>query len=386
MQLKNQIQQTIDFIKTLYPDKKSIGLHEPVFIGNEKKYVEKCIDSTFVSSVGEYVVQFEKDMVNFTKIPYAVACCNGTAALHVALMLCDVKDGDEVLTQALTFVATANAISYCRAHCVFIDSDKDRLGMSAEDLKNFLNEFGDVRNDGFCYNKKTGRRIKACVPMHVFGHPVDLKKIKSICDQFHISLIEDAAESIGSYYDGKHTGSIGDVSILSFNGNKTITTGGGGMVVTNSEKLALKAKHLTTTAKKPHAYEFAHDMVGYNYRLPNINAALGCAQMEYLPKILENKAETANRYEVFFKEIGLKFIEQPSDSRSNYWLNAIMVDSRTERDEFLELTNASGVMTRPVWKLMSELDHFKTAQATELKNAKLIQDRLINIPSGCRLV
>jgi perosamine synthetase len=380
----DQFQSFITIAKSLYPNKDFIGLHEPVFKGNEKKYTERCIDSTFVSSVGEFVGGFEKSISEFTKIPYAVACVNGTAALHMALILCDVQQDDEVLTQALTFVATANAISYCKAHPVFIDSDRVRLGMSAQSLQNFLEEHAEIRHDGFCYNKKTNRRIKACVPMHVFGHPVDLDPILKICEKYHITLIEDAAESLGSDYKNQHTGFKGHVSVLSFNGNKTITTGGGGMIVMRDEALAKRAKHLTTTAKIPHAWEFYHDEVGYNYRLPNINAALGVAQMEYLPEILANKRQTAMDYKNYFKSSDIKFVDEPSDSKSNFWLNSILLNSRAERDQFLEFTNKNGVMTRPVWALMNEMAQFKSAQTTDLTNAVYLRDHLVNIPSSFR--
>lgn len=374
----------VQFVKTLYPGKDFIGLHEPVFKGNEKKYTEQCIDSTFVSSVGEFVGRFEKVTAEYTGIPYAVACVNGTAALHMALILCDVQQDDEILTQALTFVATANAIAYCKAHPIFVDSELERLGMCPVKLEEFLTKNAEVRNDGYCYNKNTGRRIKACVPMHVFGHPVDLENIKRICKKFNISLIEDSAESLGSFYKGKHTGAYGDISILSYNGNKTVTTGGGGMILLADEALAKKAKHLTTTAKNPHQWDFVHDQVGYNYRLPNINAALGVAQMEYLTEILDNKRKTAEAYKTFFKNTEFKFIEEPKDSKSNYWLNAIMLKNREQRDELLKFTNSNGVMTRPIWELMNHLPAFKNAQTTDLSQARFIQDRLVNLPSGYR--
>jgi len=379
-----EFQNFVSFVKKIYPNKDFVGLHEPVFKGNEKKYTERCIDSTFVSSVGEYVNGFEKSISEFTKIPYAVACVNGTAALHMALILSGVEQGDEVLTQALTFVATANAISYCKAQPVFIDSDIDRLGMSAQSLQNFLIEFGDIRHDGFCYNKKTNCRIKACVPMHVFGHPVDMDQILKICDTYKIILIEDAAESLGSNYKNQHTGFSGHISVLSFNGNKTITTGGGGMIVMRDEVLAKRAKHLTTTAKIPHQWEFLHDEVGYNYRLPNINAALGVAQMEYIGEILSNKRQTAAEYINYFQSTNYKFVAEPADSKSNYWLNAVLLNSKSERDQFLEYTNKNGVMTRPVWALMNEMAHFQMAQTTDLTNARHLRDHLVNIPSSYR--
>ena len=374
----------VQLVKNLYPGKDLVGLHEPVFKGNEKKYVEQCIDSTFVSSVGEFVGHFEKVTAEYTKIPFAVACVNGTSALHMALILSDVKEDDEVLTQALTFVATANAISYCNAHPIFVDSDIDRLGMCTSKLEDFLDRNAEVRDDGFCYNLVTGRRIKACVPMHVFGHPADMENIQRICRRFNISLVEDAAEALGSFYKGNHAGSYGDISILSYNGNKTVTTGGGGMILLSNETLARKAKHLTTTAKSPHKWNFVHDEIGYNYRMPNINAALGVAQMEYLTDILKNKRETAEAYQNFFKNTDFKFIQEPKDSKSNYWLNAILVKDRTERDELLNYTNSNGVMTRPIWELMNQLPAFKSAQTTDLTQARYLQDRLVNLPSGVR--
>jgi perosamine synthetase len=374
----------ISHVKTLYPGKNFIGLHEPIFKGNEKKYTTDCIDSTFVSSVGQYVNRFEQSIVDYTRIPYAVACVNGTAALHMALILCDVEQDDEVLTQALTFVATANAISYCKAVPVFLDSDPDRLGMSVQSLQFFLEEFAELRDDGFCYNKKTNRRIKACVPMHVFGHPVDIELIQLLCEKYKIKLIEDSAESLGSFYKNKHTGAFSDVSVLSFNGNKTVTTGGGGMLIFKHEALAKKAKHLTTTAKIPHAWEFYHDQIGYNYRLPNINSALGLAQMEYLPEILSNKKQTALSYKEFCQNKDYRFVDQPKDSESNFWLNSLLLESKKQRDDFLEITNKNGVMTRPVWALMPELQQFKQTQSVDLKNAEYIRDRLVNLPSSYR--
>lgn len=375
-------QGTIDFIRELYGRKDFIPLHEPIFNGNEKKYLNDCIDSTFVSSVGKYVDYFEEMVVDFTGAKFAVATVNGTAALHIGLLLSDVKRDDEVITQPLTFVATCNAISYIGAHPLFIDVDKNTLSLSPEKLLTFL-QTNTEQVDGRCKNKLTGRLIKAMVPMHTFGHPGRIKEIAKIANDFNIELVEDAAESLGSYYDGIHTGLFGKMGTLSFNGNKTITTGGGGMLVTNDEGLAKRAKHLTTTAKIPHKWEFDHDTIGFNYRLPNINAALGCAQMEKITSILENKRETAKKYQTFFSAMEeVSFVVEPKNTRSNYWLNAIILKDRMQRDSFLEQANKNGVMTRPVWKLMNHLEMFKNYLPTDLENAKWLEDRIVNIPSS----
>lgn len=373
---------TISFIKNLYP-KDFIPLHEPLFIGNERKYVLDAIDSTFVSSVGEYVNRFEKMMADVAGTKYAIAIVNGTAALHISLILGDVKQEDEVLTQALTFIATANAISYIGAKPVFIDVEKETLGMSPKKLRAFLEEFGEKRKDGFTYNKFSGKRIKACVPMHTFGFPCKIDELVSICEKWNIVLIEDAAESIGSYYKGKHTGSFGLMGTFSFNGNKTITCGGGGAVVTNNETVAKLAKHLTTQAKVPHAWEFAHDHIGYNYRMPNLNAAFACAQLEQLKTFTGKKRKLAKDYQNYFeKNTEIEFIREPENAESNYWLNCILLKNRTERDEFLKITNENGVMTRPVWKLMNKLPMFINCQNGGLEISEFIEDRLVNIPSS----
>ena len=304
-------QPIIDFIRSLYPNREIVPLHEPYFGGNEKRYVLDCIESTFVSSVGKYVDRFEEMIRDFTGAKYAIATVNGTAALHIALKLAGVQQGDLVITQPLTFVATCNAITYCGAEPVFVDIDPETLGMSPDSLESWLGQNVDIVDKGLggletqysklsqpsqpylAIHKATKRHIAACVPMHTFGHPCKIDRIVEICDRYNIPVVEDAAESIGSYYKGKHTGTFGKLGILSFNGNKTITTGGGGMILTDDNELGPLAKHITTTAKKPHPWKFEHDMIGYNYRLPNINAALGCAQMEMLPEILKNKRETA---------------------------------------------------------------------------------------------
>lgn len=374
---------TISFIKSLYPGKNFIPLHEPLFIGNERKYVMDAIDSTFVSSVGEYVNRFEKMMAEVAGTKYAIATVNGTAALHISLILADVKQDDEVLTQALTFIATANAISYIGAKPVFIDVDKETLGMSPTNLKNFLNEFGERKNDGFTYNKHSGKRIKACVPMHTFGFPCKIDELVEICNLWNISLIEDAAESIGSYYKGKHTGSFGLMGTFSFNGNKTITCGGGGALVTNNDSIAKLAKHLTTQAKVPHAWEFNHDHIGYNYRMPNLNAAMACAQLEKLNEFVNSKRKLANIYNLYFEKLeSIVFMKEPINTQANYWLNCILMNSKEERDNFLKNTNENSVMTRPAWTLMSKLPMFKYCQNDGLRNSLEIENRLVNIPSS----
>ncbi|MEN1972483.1 LegC family aminotransferase [Luteimonas sp. MJ204] len=358
-----------------------IPLHRPVFEGNEKQYLIDCIDSNFVSSVGAKVTEFEQQIAAFTGARYAIATVNGTAALHVALQLAGVKPGDEVISQALTFIATCNAVSYAGARPVFVDVDLDTLGMSPDALRPFLTTHAEIR-DGRAWNKATGRRISACVPMHTFGLPCRIEEIVAICDEYGIAVVEDAAESLGSYVGGRHTGTFGRLATLSFNGNKVITTGGGGMVITDDEELARRAKLLTTTAKVPHAWEFVHDEIGYNYRLPNLNAALGCAQMELLPKMLEIKTEVAARYRDFFAGQGVRFVDAPEGTTSNFWLNAIVLGSEAERDAFLEYTNAQGVMTRPVWRLMSRLEMFKDCQHDGLKNSRWLEERVVNLPSS----
>lgn len=378
-----KFQKVVDFLKEQYPDKDFISLHEPVFIGNERKYVLDAIDSTFVSSVGAYVNRFEEMMAEITGAKYAIAIVNGTNALHLGLLLANVQRDDEVLSQALTFIATANAISYIGAKPVFIDVDRDTLGMSPTALANFLEANAELRADG-CYNTVTGKRIAACVPMHTFGFPCKIDEIATICTKWNIALVEDAAESLGSYYKGKHTGVYGKVGIFSFNGNKTVTCGGGGALVTNDEVLAKKAKHLTTQAKVPHKWEFVHDQIGYNYRMPNLNAALACAQLEQLAMFVENKRMLAAKYKAFFNELPIAFVEEPDNAEANYWLNAILLDDLSEREEFLAYTNDRGVMTRPVWELMNRLPMFKHCQTDELTNSVWIADRLVNIPSGYR--
>jgi len=370
----------IKFVKEIYQSDRVL-LHRPIFAGNEKLYLADCIESNFVSSVGKKVDEFERLIAEFTGSRFAVATMNGTSALHTCLQLGGVSNDEEVITQSLTFVATCNAISYCGASPVFIDVDIDTLGMSPLALEDFLNEFCEIR-DGYTFNKKSGKRIKACVPMHTFGFPCRILEISSICKRWNISLVEDAAESLGSYYGDRHTGTFGINSAISFNGNKIITTGGGGMILTNDDDLAKRAKHITTTAKVPHPYEFFHDEIGYNYRLPNLNAALGCAQVEKLQSILNSKKEIHFLYNSFFNKYGIKMAHPLPKCVSNNWLNAIIFNDKSDRDSFLAFTNENGVMTRPIWKLMSELKAFNNCQRDQLTNSYWLQDRVVNIPSS----
>jgi len=374
-------EKEIDFIQDLYQTKDTIPLHEPRFIGNEKKYLNECVDSSFVSSIGEFVDRFELELSKFTRAKYTVATNNGTSAIHISLLVLGVESGDEVITQPLTFVATSNAISYCNAKPIFVDVDKDTMGMSPLALESFLKENTTLKNQQ-CVNKSTGNIIKACIPMHTFGHPCRIDAIKDICEKFYINLIEDAAESIGSFYKDKHTGTFGQIGLISFNGNKIITGGGGGCIITDDEVLAKKAKHLTTTAKVSHKWEYTHNMVGFNYRMPNLNAALLASQLETLEIFLAIKRSTAMSYKEFFKDKPYKFVEEPTNCQSNYWLNAIIMKDKDERDLFLHETNSRGVTTRPIWTLMNKLPMFKDAQCGNLTNAEWLEERVVNLPSS----
>ena len=377
--------QIVDFIRDLYGTSDFVPLAVPKFIGNEKKYLNECIDTTFVSSVGKFVDRFEEDMARYTGAKRAVVCVSGTNALHMALMLAGVERDDEVLTQALTFIATCNALSYIGAHPVFLDVDVETMGLSPDAVKEWLAKNAEIRN-GQCYNKRTGRRVKACVPMHTFGHPVRLDELVAVCEEYHIELVEDAAESIGSLYKGKHTGTFGKIGALSFNGNKTITTGGGGMLLFNDEELGAYAKHLTTQSKIPHRWEFRHDHIGYNYRMPNINAALGCAQLEHIEEYVADKRATAAAYRDYFSRMdGIEFFVEPENTRSNYWLNAVLLPNREEQQAFLQYTNDNGVMTRPIWELMNRLPMFEHCETDHLSNTQMFADRVVNIPSSVRL-
>lgn len=375
----------VDFIHELYGTNDFVPLSVPKFMGNEKKYLEECIDTTFVSSVGKFVDCFEEEMARYTGAKKAVVCVSGTNALHMAMMLAGVVRDDEVLTQALTFIATCNALSYIGAHPVFIDVDKTTMGLSPDAMKEWLIKNSEIK-DGSCYNRYTGRRVKACVPMHTFGHPVRIEELVEICAEYHIELVKDAAESIGSKYKGQHTGTFGKVGAISFNGNKTITTGGGGMMLFQDEELGKLAKHITTQAKVPHRWEFVHDHIGYNYRMPNINAALGCAQLEHLDEFVASKREVAQKYAAFFKNVdGIDFFEEPEGCFSNYWLNMVILKDKIAQLEFLEYTNDHGVMTRPVWELMNRLEMFKDCENDGLKNTIWLAERVVNIPSSVRL-
>lgn len=362
-------------------------LHEPVFAGNEWGYVKECLDTGWVSSVGKFVDRFEQQLAEFTGVKRAVAVVNGTAALHACLLLAGVESGDEVLVPALTFIATANAVSYCGAAPHFVDSTESTLGLDPQKLERYLAEIAEVRAEG-CFNRKTGARIRAVVPMHTFGHPVDLDALVEVCDRFRLVLVEDAAESLGSFYKGRHTGNWGRVSALSFNGNKVVTTGGGGAILTNDEELGKLAKHLTTTARIAHKWSFIHDRVGYNYRLPNINAALGCAQLEQLPGFIEKKRALVQRYAAAFAGVpGVRFFTEPEFAKSIYWLNVLLLDKAHagERDAILELTNAAGIATRPVWTLMHRLPVYAACPKMDLSCAEDLERRLVNLPGSASL-
>lgn len=376
--------EIIKFIKELY-GRDDVPLHVPVFTGNEKEYLADCIDTTFVSSVGKYVDRFEADMASFTGAKRAVAVVNGTNALMVALRLVGVEPDTEVITQPLTFVATCNAIRYLYAHPVFADIDKDTMGLSPKSVDAFLDQNAERRAEG-TWNRRTGKRISACLPMHTFGHPVRMRELVDVCAKWNIPVVEDAAESVGSYIGDTHTGLYGDLGVLSFNGNKTITTGGGGMIISNNSELADRAKHLTTTAKRPHKWEFYHDELGYNFRMPNINAALGCAQLEQLPDKLENKRNTAGEYQRFFSKLGnVQFFQEREGTKANYWLNCVLLGSREEREEFLDYSNNNGVMTRPIWNLMYRLPMYENVYRIETPNAEWLEERVVNIPSSVRV-
>ncbi|MFI8557799.1 LegC family aminotransferase [Pseudomonas putida] len=371
----------ISFIREQYRTQEFIPLHAPVFLGHERDYVVDTIESTFVSSVGAFVDRFERDMASYTGSPRAVATVNGTAALHIALKLVGVGQGDLVITQPLTFIATCNAIAYCSAEPLFIDVDRQTLGLCPAAMDTWLQEHAFLDDDGLCRTRLSQKVIRASVPMHTFGHPAALDELVAVCQRWNIALVEDAAESLGSLYKGQHTGTFGAVGILSFNGNKIMTTGGGGMILAG-EALGQHAKHLTTTAKKPHPYEYVHDEVGYNYRLPNLNAALGCAQLEQLDKFIEAKRELAQRYDAQLAGGSLQFVKEPEGCRSNYWLNAVICEGLEQRQALLKATNDNGVMTRPIWQLMNHLPMYENAIKGDLTNAEWLAARIVNLPSS----
>jgi len=373
----------IKFIRSRFDLQTHIALHVPVFRGKEKEYLLDTIDSTFVSSLGVYVDKFENLISLITKTKKSVAVVNGTAGIQVALRLVGVNSGDEVITQALTFVATANAIAYNGASPIFLDVDLDTMGLSPNAVSRFLEEFGELREEG-CFNKKTGNKISACLPMHTFGFPVHMDELKAVCGTWKIPIVEDAAESLGSDYKNRPTGSIGEMGVFSFNGNKIVTCGGGGAIVTNNEQLGIKGKYLTTTAKVSHAYEFYHDELGFNFRMPNINAALACAQLEQLNVFLENKRSLAADYINFFDNSGIQFRKETPNTKANYWLMCVELENQKERDLFLAETNNAKVMTRPIWQLMYRLPMYLHCQRDEQLNAQFLEERIVNIPSSVR--
>lgn len=374
----------LKFIREHYRNAEGfIPLHAPFFAANERTYVLDAIDSTYVSSVGKYVDKFEELFKNYTGASHAIATVNGTAALHMSLLLAGVLKNDLVISQPLTFIATCNAISYLGAEPLFIDIDKATLGLSPEKLKVFLSENARV-SGGVCYHKLSGRRIGACVPMHTFGHPADMVGLVAVCEEYKIPLVEDAAESMGSTLYNKHSGTMGLLGAFSFNGNKIMTCGGGGMIITNNERIGKLAKHLTTQAKIPHPFEFVHDQIGYNYRLPNLNAAMACAQIEIMDKLIASKRALATQYRALFNGTEIEFVNEPKGALSNFWLNSILFQNQDQRDAFLEYSNAQSVMTRPAWRLMNKLEMFKNQISGDLADAEYIESRLVNLPSSAR--
>jgi perosamine synthetase len=375
--------EIISFIKDKFGTNDFIPLHVPVFAGNERDYVMDTLESTFVSSVGAYVDKAEKMMAEISQTKKAVALVNGTSGLQIALHLVGVKQGDEVITQSLTFVATANAINYTGAEPVFLDVDYDTMGLSPKAVLAFLEEYGEKRENG-TFNRKTERKLAACVPMHTFGFPVHLDELTAICNEWNIPIVEDAAESLGSYYKGRHTGSFGQLGVFSFNGNKIVTSGGGGMIVTQNEELGMLGKHLTTTAKVPHPYEYVHDQLGYNFRMPNLNAALVCAQLEQLGAFLANKRALASEYSDYFRNQGINFRTELEGTQANYWLMCVELENLEERNAFLKATNEAKTMTRPIWQLMYRLPMYKHCYRDDQKNAEFLEERIVNIPSSVR--
>ena len=374
-------EKLIKFVRDYYQTADFIPLHAPVFQGRELDYVTDTIKSTFVSSIGSYVDRFEQDIAEYTGSEKAVATVNGTAGLHIALKLAGVEPGDLVITQPLTFVATSNAIAYCNAEPVFVDVDRETLGLSASAMVRWLEQNAFIDDHGVCRTKSDDRVVRACIPMHTFGHPADLDGLCQVAAEWRLACVEDAAESLGSLYRGKHTGTFGKFGVMSFNGNKIMTTGGGGVILTNSD-YGSRAKHLTTTAKLPHPYEYIHDEVGYNYRMPNLNAAMGCAQLEQIEKFVESKRNLAKAYEAELCGDDLCFVTEPKNCRSNYWLNAVICEDIVHRNSLLELTNKKGVMTRPIWALMSNLEMYKNSRRGNLENSEWFAQRVVNLPSG----
>ena len=381
--MKKDFEAIIGQIKSMYSGQDMVPLHAPRFFGNEKRYLEECIDTTYVSYVGRFVTAFEDQVKKLLGLRNAVAIVNGTAALHMTLLSSGIGQGDEVITQALSFAATAAGIRHSGADPAFVDVDRDSLGMSPSSLDDFLTAKGERKANGL-YDRENGKRIAAVIPMHTFGHPARIAEIRQVCDDHDVPLIEDAAESIGSRIGERHMGTYGKAAILSFNGNKTVTAGGGGMIVTNDDVLAERVRHISTTAKIKHRWEYFHDEVGYNLRLTNLNAAVACAQMEYLDEILKSKRLVTEEYIRFFDEKGIAFVKERPGCHSNYWLNAIIMDNREERDAFLAYSNDNGVQTRPAWTLLNKLPPYSMSTRTDLVNAEWLEDRIVNIPSGVR--
>ena len=371
----------INFIRDIYRKKDVIALHEPAFTGKEKDYINEVIDSTFVSSVGRFVNDFEAQVKIYTGAKKTVSTMNGTAALHASLYAIGVGINDLVITQSLTFVATCNTIAHLGAEPILLDISKKSLGLCPKALENFLKHNADVDNN-ICVHRKTGKKIKAVVPMHTFGHPVELDEIVALCSNWKLQLIEDAAESLGSFYKKQHTGTFGIYGAVSFNGNKIITTGGGGMVLCQDKDLGENLKHLTTTAKVPHPYEFVHDKIGFNFRMTNLNAALGCAQMQKLDLYLSQKRKLAKKYQSFFSGSDYKFVDEPSYAKSNYWLNSIICPTKKSRDELIKQTNIGGIMTRPIWRPMHQLPAFKSCLRGDLSLTEKLGPRIVNLPSS----
>ena len=376
----------VSIIRDIYNsnDDTMLSLHEPRFLSDEKELLNKCIDSTFVSTVGDYVTLFEDKIKEYTGAKYAIATSNGTSALHIAMLVAGVKPLDEVITQSFTFVATCNAIKYCNAEPVFVDISKDTLGMCPKSLKSWISN-NTIKKDKKLINKNTGAKISAVLPMHSFGHPSDLDELITICNENNILLIEDAAESLGSFYKDEHTGTYGDIGTLSFNGNKVITTGGGGAVITNDNKYAKKIRHLATTARINTDYSFEHDEIGYNYRMPNLNACLGVSQIKMLSNFIDEKRKIASNYEEAFKDSNISFFKEPVSSKSNYWLNTVLFEDKDLRDQALKYTNENLVMTRPPWKLMHKLSMYSECQKANLKTSEDLENRILNIPSSVPL-
>ena len=371
-----------NFVRDLYGTEGLIPLHEPTFSEKEKKFLVDVINSTFVSSIGKSVSEFEKKVASYMGIKHAVAVVNGTAALHLALKVSDVEENSEVITQSLSFVATCNAIRYCNAYPAFIDIDKENLTVSPETVKTFLNKFAEIRRDGHCWNKKSNRKISALLLVNTYGFPTDTLKIKKICSKFKIPVIEDCAESLGSFIRNNHCGINADISTLSFNGNKIITTGGGGMILTNNSKIAKQAKHLSTTARISHKWKFAHDQIGYNYRMPNLNAALGLAQFHSLQKFIKSKRLIAEKYQKWGERFGLNFVKEDNLSKANYWLNCLILKNKREKESFIKFTQENGIMTRPTWTPMHRLKIYQDSFKDNLENTDWISERLVNVPSS----